>query len=161
MSEHEPIAEAATLKDQVQQSRRDAAGPVVELYRSQISRSAEIDWREDDDHQERLYLRVLAALGESLSADEEPLKLFAGAFDLLLVTSDRILWVEAKPRLGRAHAPKSVIAIDRFACQSKVKRGMVTSTLTLSAPGPAKVTCLLYTSPSPRDGLLSRMPSSA
>ena len=26
---------------------------------------------------------------------------------------------------------------------------------------PAKGTCLLYTSPSPRDGLLSRMPSSA
>ena len=25
----------------------------------------------------------------------------------------------------------------------------------------ARVTCLLYTSPSPRDGLLSRMPSSA
>ena len=25
----------------------------------------------------------------------------------------------------------------------------------------AKTTCLLYTSPSPRDGLLSRMPSSA
>ena len=28
-------------------------------------------------------------------------------------------------------------------------------------PGPIKLTCLLYTSPSPRDGLLSRMPSSA
>ena len=28
-------------------------------------------------------------------------------------------------------------------------------------PKPAVETCLLYTSPSPRDGLLSRMPSSA
>ena len=28
-------------------------------------------------------------------------------------------------------------------------------------PGPLYVVCLLYTSPSPRDGLLSRMPSSA
>ena len=28
-------------------------------------------------------------------------------------------------------------------------------------PGDGVVTCLLYTSPSPRDGLLSRMPSSA
>ena len=28
-------------------------------------------------------------------------------------------------------------------------------------PGNFNVTCLLYTSPSPRDGLLSRMPSSA
>ena len=27
--------------------------------------------------------------------------------------------------------------------------------------GPEEYTCLLYTSPSPRDGLLSRMPSSA
>ena len=27
--------------------------------------------------------------------------------------------------------------------------------------GPGSYTCLLYTSPSPRDGLLSRMPSSA
>ena len=27
--------------------------------------------------------------------------------------------------------------------------------------GPESVNCLLYTSPSPRDGLLSRMPSSA
>ena len=30
----------------------------------------------------------------------------------------------------------------------------------LNTPAPAN-TCLLYTSPSPRDGLLSRMPSSA
>ena len=30
-----------------------------------------------------------------------------------------------------------------------------------SEPSPASVACLLYTSPSPRDGLLSRMPSSA
>ena len=28
-------------------------------------------------------------------------------------------------------------------------------------PGITEVSCLLYTSPSPRDGLLSRMPSSA
>ena len=28
-------------------------------------------------------------------------------------------------------------------------------------PGPLAMRCLLYTSPSPRDGLLSRMPSSA
>ena len=29
------------------------------------------------------------------------------------------------------------------------------------APGTMSMACLLYTSPSPRDGLLSRMPSSA
>ena len=35
-------------------------------------------------------------------------------------------------------------------CSGKIKPG-----------GKKKKTCLLYTSPSPRDGLLSRMPSSA
>ena len=34
-------------------------------------------------------------------------------------------------------------------------------TLTLDVYTPRGDTCLLYTSPSPRDGLLSRMPSSA
>src|SRR5665647_2769238 len=32
---------------------------------------------------------------------------------------------------------------------------------TADPKGPSKYVCLLYTSPSPRDGLLSRMPSSA
>ena len=31
----------------------------------------------------------------------------------------------------------------------------------LAEKGVPEITCLLYTSPSPRDGLLSRMPSSA
>ena len=34
-------------------------------------------------------------------------------------------------------------------------------TNSIVAPGGITITCLLYTSPSPRDGLLSRMPSSA
>ena len=33
--------------------------------------------------------------------------------------------------------------------------------VTLRGRAPLQITCLLYTSPSPRDGLLSRMPSSA
>ena len=37
----------------------------------------------------------------------------------------------------------------------------VGSGITLSPDGHGYYTCLLYTSPSPRDGLLSRMPSSA
>ena len=38
----------------------------------------------------------------------------------------------------------------------------VVETIDLSEPKPESPnTCLLYTSPSPRDGLLSRMPSSA
>ena len=39
------------------------------------------------------------------------------------------------------------------ACLSKIANALVT--------GPVQKSCLLYTSPSPRDGLLSRMPSSA
>ena len=36
-----------------------------------------------------------------------------------------------------------------------------TDSLEKNMPIPVVITCLLYTSPSPRDGLLSRMPSSA
>ena len=38
---------------------------------------------------------------------------------------------------------------------------MRTADLVFSLPGTLVIICLLYTSPSPRDGLLSRMPSSA
>ena len=36
-----------------------------------------------------------------------------------------------------------------------------TGTVTITNVAGSTITCLLYTSPSPRDGLLSRMPSSA
>ena len=38
---------------------------------------------------------------------------------------------------------------------------VVTGTTYILWPAVAALVCLLYTSPSPRDGLLSRMPSSA
>ena len=41
------------------------------------------------------------------------------------------------------------------------EKGSVGIALEIEAPGGHSSTCLLYTSPSPRDGLLSRMPSSA
>ena len=47
----------------------------------------------------------------------------------------------------------AVVTIDNGV---KFPAGMVLQTVALSSN-----TCLLYTSPSPRDGLLSRMPSSA
>src|SRR5680860_1835823 len=60
----------------------------------------------------------------------------------------------------------------RVRCQRELVAGMPCLTATrsaattpavrviLAAPPPARrITCLLYTSPSPRDGLLSRMPS--
>ena len=50
--------------------------------------------------------------------------------------------IEAKPTVPKEKVPKSVVMVgDSITALSK--------------------TCLLYTSPSPRDGLLSRMPSSA
>ena len=39
--------------------------------------------------------------------------------------------------------------------------GISTNSLNLNGQAPSYYLCLLYTSPSPRDGLLSRMPSSA
>ena len=45
--------------------------------------------------------------------------------------------------------------------QSELVAAMVRERLGLETELVAITTCLLYTSPSPRDGLLSRMPSSA
>ena len=44
---------------------------------------------------------------------------------------------------------------------SKVRLVKVSCNVSVTAPVDALRICLLYTSPSPRDGLLSRMPSSA
>ena len=57
------------------------------------------------------------------------------------------------------HLKKRVAAeIDPIIDEAKLMRKSVVAELTASAEGKL---CLLYTSPSPRDGLLSRMPSSA
>ena len=47
------------------------------------------------------------------------------------------------------------VFLDKVITETKVNR------LPNNAPFPSYIGCLLYTSPSPRDGLLSRMPSSA
>ena len=59
------------------------------------------------------------------------------------------LYVEYTDRLSRNNQTWSVIRIKLKRNEVKLYKG--------SDPNP----CLLYTSPSPRDGLLSRMPSSA
>ena len=59
-------------------------------------------------------------------------------------------WIEAQKKAGTA-APEAAEA-PPFLFPRRSARG---------ATATPRVTCLLYTSPSPRDGLLSRMPSSA
>ena len=65
---------------------------------------------------------------------------------------------------GVRHAA-SVIAVDNqrdiAILKTGLKRQPITLRLTDPAIGEHGCACLLYTSPSPRDGLLSRMPSSA
>ena len=48
-----------------------------------------------------------------------------------------------------------------YAARANLQPLLVTGFNSGGIPGGQLMTCLLYTSPSPRDGLLSRMPSSA
>ena len=77
---------------------------------------------------------------------------FFGVSGLVLaqsLLSDRV-WLEQKINV---FIEKDLTEQNRYARFS----GMMHAPLILNQP----ITCLLYTSPSPRDGLLSRMPSSA
>ena len=58
----------------------------------------------------------------------------------------------------RSHAPNPVINADNYVLTVE---GRVRTPLKLSLAQLRQLTCLLYTSPSPRDATLSRMPSSA
>src|SRR5680860_1687371 len=58
-------------------------------------------------------------------------------------------------------AVASAEGIDTLTASSSQNVSTVTLNLKLNADPDRAMTCLLYTSPSPRDGLLSRMPSSA
>ena len=53
------------------------------------------------------------------------------------------------------------VSIEEVRLQNKICEGTICYTNDVTNPKENKYTCLLYTSPSPRDGLLSRMPSSA
>ena len=81
--------------------------------------------------------------------------------------SNRFIWVVLFVTLGYGavgwiddyrkvvyHNPKGMSAREKFAWQSVI--GLLAAFYLVFA-----LSCLLYTSPSPRDGLLSRMPSSA
>ena len=76
----------------------------------------------------------------------------------MTVTTTRTLPAQFIEDLGKDYAKQltatTAIPVDtsKFAPQVAAQDALQT---------PAPNTCLLYTSPSPRDGLLSRMPSSA
>ena len=59
---------------------------------------------------------------------------------------------------GNVQAQRAVLAAIQMIEQENVNAAALAAR---NAPGEMNYTCLLYTSPSPRDGLLSRMPSSA
>ena len=109
--------------------------------------------------------------GASFLAPEEPLPLPA-ALTLLglvpVIASVTVAWV-MRPRddrptgttrsYGRFGARGTSVTRETFGSYGRFRAG---SSAGSRAAGAARVgACLLYTSPSPRDGLLSRMPSSA
>ena len=74
--------------------------------------------------------------------------------DAVALRSDGHVASLKHPRAGRRLAEPVVEALDRLCAQAGIGADDVGRVVHGS-------TCLLYTSPSPRDGLLSRMPSSA
>ena len=67
---------------------------------------------------------------------------------------------ELRQELREAAAAARAAVVGRRSAATR-KRRRVQALAVLAAEGDASSDCLLYTSPSPRDGLLSRMPSSA
>ena len=64
----------------------------------------------------------------------------------------------------RAAPPEAPVLVDQPAAAPTTAAATTSTTaaaLTTAGPATSVTDCLLYTSPSPRDGLLSRMPSSA
>ena len=62
---------------------------------------------------------------------------------------------------GESHGGAVGVILDGCPPKLKIDINLVQNELDRRRPGQSDITCLLYTSPSPRDGLLSRMPSSA
>ena len=61
----------------------------------------------------------------------------------------------------RYDAERSISLVEADVENSGIEGVRSTVSITREAARAISITCLLYTSPSPRDGLLSRMPSSA
>ena len=59
------------------------------------------------------------------------------------------------------YTSRAILGFDSFSEEERQALPPICRSLVREHPGSKRKTCLLYTSPSPRDGLLSRMPSSA
>ena len=63
---------------------------------------------------------------------------------------------------GESHGGAVGVILDGCPPKLKIDINLIQNELDRRRPGQSDITtCLLYTSPSPRDGILSRMPSSA
>ena len=88
---------------------------------------------------------------------------------LQLMSEDISLALEEQSVSGLRRIPRAVAEIDRVEHDTKSLQSRIQGILRRldDAEGASRdavrtlASCLLYTSPSPRDGLLSRMPSSA
>ena len=84
---------------------------------------------------------------------------------LVNVEKEDFRFIECNPRLQVEHTvTESITSLDLVKLQIQIASGKSLTQLKLNQDQikePRGFACLLYTSPSPRDGLLSRMPSSA
>ena len=114
---------------------------------------------------------LIIASGSDLSVHQEGLR-FVGVDGNVLTPSNKILTGSATIDVTGGSFDHSVDGIPYYETDAKKlhilghggNTNVVFTTNSLDLDGSGIVsssTCLLYTSPSPRDGLLSRMPSSA
>ena len=76
-----------------------------------------------------------------------------------VISVDQIRKLTQQLTLTTSYGPYRVAIINKTHTMTRAAANSLLKTL--EEPGAGCILCLLYTSPSPRDGLLSRMPSSA
>ena len=116
--------------------------------------------------------RLLADWFEADAPTREPAHLLAAVLDRSTRTQPRAAWLIPERWLGMTIAlrpstvPRTFVFIALIAAMvTAIGLIVLLAASSLNVAPPTVVArnglCLLYTSPSPRDGLLSRMPSSA
>ena len=100
---------------------------------------------------------VKKILGEYLSVPDDLMKIEGSSTNMKILPTKKTPFTLIKSFLPKTISEKIAIKIDDNKESNSDTVSDVSDSETLKGSG----TCLLYTSPSPRDGLLSRMPSSA